>query len=163
MFSLTILGLVAAYMAVLFAVAWSQERPSARARGKGLGPSVYALSLAIYCTSWTYYGAVGTAARDGWEYLPIYIGPVIGLTLLFPLWRRIAAAARRENVGSMADFVASRYGKSQTLGAAVTVVAILGSLPYIALQLKSLSMAGALLTVAGVVIGAVAGAATKPR
>ena len=93
MFSLTILGLVAAYMAVLFAVAWSQERPSARARGKGLGPSVYALSLAIYCTSWTYYGAVGTAARDGWEYLPIYIGPVIGLTLLFPLWRRIAAAA----------------------------------------------------------------------
>ena len=129
MFSLVILGLVAAYMAVLFAVAWSQERPAARARGAGLGPSVYALSLAIYCTSWTYYGAVGTAARTGWEYLPIYIGPVLGLTLLFPVWRRIAAAARRENVGSMADFVASRYGKSQTLGAVVTIVAILGSLP----------------------------------
>ena len=153
MFSLTILGLVAAYMAVLFAVAWHQERPAARARGKGLGPSIYALSLAIYCTSWTYYGAVGTAARDGWEYLPIYIGPIIGLTLLFPLWRRIAAAARRENVGSMADFVASRYGKSQTLGAAVTVVAILGSLPYIALQLKSLSMAGELLTAGTPVAG----------
>ncbi|WP_438852978.1 PAS-domain containing protein [Brevundimonas nasdae] len=146
MFSLLILSLVVGYMAILFAVAWYQERPATRARGKGLGPSVYALSLAIYCTSWTYYGAVGTAARNGWEYLPIYIGPIIGVTVLFPLWRRIAAAARRENVGSMADFVASRYGKSQTLGAAVTVVAILGSLPYIALQLKSLSMAGELLT-----------------
>ena len=153
MFSLVILALVAAYMAVLFAVAWSQERPAARARGGGLGPSVYALSLAIYCTSWTYYGAVGTAARTAWEYLPIYIGPVLGLTLLFPVWRRIAAAARRENVGSMADFVASRYGKSQTLGAVVTIVAILGSLPYIALQLKSLSMAGALLTAGTPVAG----------
>ena len=120
MFSLTILGLVAAYMAVLFAVAWrGEQKTGARNR---LGPWAYPLSLSIYCTSWTYYGAVGTAARDGWEYLPIYMGPVIGLTLLFPLWRRIAAAARRENVGSMADFVASRYGKSQTLGAAVTVV-----------------------------------------
>lgn len=153
MFSLMILALVAAYMAVLFGVAWHQERPATRARGRGLGPSVYALSLAIYCTSWTYYGAVGTAARDGWEYLPIYIGPVLGLTVLFPLWRRIAAAARRENVGSMADFVASRYGKSQTLGAAVTLIAILGSLPYIALQLKSLSMAGALLTAGTPVAG----------
>ncbi|NBB63763.1 PAS domain-containing protein [Pseudomonas sp. ODNR1LW] len=151
MFSLMILGLVVAYMAVLFGVAWHQERPAAR--GRGLGPSVYALSLAIYCTSWTYYGAVGTAARDGWEYLPIYIGPVLGLTVLFPLWRRIAAAARRENVGSMADFVASRYGKSQTLGAVVTLIAILGSLPYIALQLKSLSMAGALLTAGTPVAG----------
>ena len=80
MFSLMILGLVVAYMAVLFGVAWHQERPGAR--GRGLGPSVYALSLAIYCTSWTYYGAVGTAAREGWEYLPIYIGPVLGLTVL---------------------------------------------------------------------------------
>ena len=153
MFSLMILGLVVAYMAVLFAVAWYQERPAVRARGRTMGATVYALSLAIYCTSWTYYGAVGTAARDGWEYLPIYIGPVIGLTLLFPLWRRIAAAARRENVGSIADFVASRYGKSQTLGAAVTIVAILGSLPYIALQLKSLSMAGELLTAGTPVAG----------
>lgn len=153
MFSLVILGLVAGYMAILFAVAWHQERPATRARGGGLGPSVYALSLAIYCTSWTYYGAVGTAARTGWEYLPIYIGPVLGLTLLFPVWRRIAAAARRENVGSMADFVASRYGKSQTLGAVVTLVAILGSLPYIALQLKSLSMAGELLTAGTPVAG----------
>ncbi|MNH59929.1 Sensor protein TorS [compost metagenome] len=146
MFSLATLALVAAYMATLFAVAWWYERPSIKTRGGALGPSLYALSLAIYCTSWTYYGAVGTAARSAWEYLPIYVGPALGVTVLFPLWKRIAAAARRENVGSMADFISSRYGKSPALGAAVAAVAILGSLPYIALQLKSLSMAGEMLT-----------------
>lgn len=153
MFSLATLALVAAYMATLFAVAWWYERPSIKTRGGALGPSLYALSLAIYCTSWTYYGAVGTAARSAWEYLPIYIGPALGVTVLFPLWKRIAAAARRENVGSMADFISSRYGKSPALGAAVAVVAILGSLPYIALQLKSLSMAGEMLTAGTPVAG----------
>lgn len=153
MFSLATLALVAAYMAVLFAVAWWYERPSIKTRGGALGPSLYALSLAIYCTSWTYYGAVGTAARSAWEYLPIYIGPALGVTVLFPLWKRIAAAARRENVGSMADFISSRYGKSPALGAAVALVAILGSLPYIALQLKSLSMAGEMLTAGTPVAG----------
>lgn len=153
MFSLATLALVAAYMAVLFAVAWWYERPSSKARGGALGPSLYALSLAIYCTSWTYYGAVGTAARSAWEYLPIYIGPALGVTVLFPLWRRIAAAARRENVGSMADFISSRYGKNPALGAAVAGVAILGSLPYIALQLKSLSMAGEMITAGTPVAG----------
>lgn len=143
MFSLATLVMTAAYMATLFAIAWWYERPHAKARGSGLlGPSLYSLSLAIYCTSWTYYGAVGTAARSGWEYLPVYIGPAIGLTLLFPLWRRIASAARRANAGSIADFLSSRYGKSPLLGASVTIVAILGALPYIALQLRSLTMAG---------------------
>lgn len=145
MFSLLILTLIASYMAVLFFVAWRGEKAPGR-KPFGFGPFAYALSLAIYCTSWTYYGAVGSAARDGWEYLPIYIGPVVGLVLLFPIWRRIAAASRRENIGSIADFISSRYGKSQTLGALVACVAILGSLPYIALQLKSLSMAWQLLT-----------------
>ena len=153
MFSLATLALVAAYMATLFAVAWWYERPSIKTRGGALGPSLYALSLAIYCTSWTYYGAVGTAARSAWEYLPIYIGPALGVTVLFPLWKRIAAAARRENVGSMADFISSRYGKSPALGAAVAAVAILGSLPYIALQLKSLSMAGEMITAGTPVAG----------
>ncbi len=154
MFSFATLVLTATYMATLFAIAWWYERPSVKAKGTGLlGPSLYALSLAIYCTSWTYYGAVGTAARDGWDYLPVYIGPAIGLTLLFPLWRRIASAARRANVGSMADFLSARYGKSPVLGAAVTVVAILGSLPYIALQLKSLSMAGEMINVNSAVAG----------
>lgn len=144
MFSLLILGLVGAYMAALFVIAWRGER--AGVHGRPLGTWTYAFSLAIYCTSWTYYGAVGTASRAGWEYLPIYIGPVLGLTLLFPLWRRIAAAARREKVGSIADFISSRYGRSQTLGAVVAVVAVVGSLPYIALQLKALAMGWALIT-----------------
>lgn len=153
MFSLATLALTAFYMAALFGIAWWYERPQIKARRGMLGPSLYALSLAIYCTSWTYYGAVGTAARDGWEYLPIYGGPILGLTLLLPLWRRIASAARRENVGSMADFISSRYGKSPALGAAVAGVAILGSVPYIALQLKSLSMAGEMITAGTPVAG----------
>lgn len=153
MFSLATLALTAFYMAALFGIAWWYERPQIKAQRGMLGPSLYALSLAIYCTSWTYYGAVGTAARDGWEYLPIYVGPILGLTLLLPLWRRIASAARRENVGSMADFISSRYGKSPALGAAVAGVAILGSVPYIALQLKSLSMAGEMITAGTPVAG----------
>jgi len=140
---LVILGLVALYMAILFAVAWRADRRGVRNRH--LKALIYALSLAIYCTSWTYFGAVGTAARSGWEYLPIYLGPMIALTVLFPLWRRIGAAAKRENVGSIADFLSARYGKSKALGALVAIVAITGSVPYIALQLKSLSMSWNLL------------------
>lgn len=144
MLSLLILAAVTAYVAILFVVAARSDRPAARERR---GPGwIYALSLAIYCTSWTYYGAVGTGARVGWEYLAIYIGPALGLTVLFPVWRRIAEAARRENIGSLSDFISSRYGKSQSLGAVVAVVAIVGSLPYIALQLQSLSMAWRLIT-----------------
>ncbi len=146
MYALIILSLVAAYMGVLFLVAWRSERRGQRGSGRSFGPWGYALSLAIYCTSWTYYGAVGTAARDGWEFLPIYLGPVFGIVVLFPIWKRIVAAAKRENIGSIADFISSRYGKSQPLGALVTCVAIVGSLPYIALQLKSLSMAWQLVT-----------------
>ena len=153
MFSLVILTAVAGYMAVLFAIAWRSDRKGTARPGRRFGPWAYALSLAIYCTSWTYYGAVGTASRDGWEFLPIYLGPAIGIIVLFPIWRRIAAAAKRENAGSIADFISSRYGKSQTLGAVVACVAIVGSLPYIALQLKSLSNAWALMTEGTAVAG----------
>jgi len=142
------LTLVCAYMAVLFAVAWRSDRFGERSTPakRPFAPFIYGLSLAIYCTSWTYYGAVGTATRSGWEFLPIYLGPVIGIVVLFPIWRRIADAAKRDNAGSIADFLASRYGKSQGLGALVAVVATAGSLPYIALQLKSLANAWALLS-----------------
>lgn len=153
MYALIILCAVAAYMAVLFAVAWRSDRQGYRPPNRRFGPWAYALSLAIYCTSWTYYGAVGTASRDGWEFLPIYIGPALGIVVLFPVWKRIAAAAKRENIGSIADFIAARYGKSHTLGALVACVAIVGSLPYIALQLKSLSMAWQLVTAGTPVAG----------
>ena len=141
---LQILMLAGAYMAFLFAVAWISER-SRSARRPRSRAVVYGLSLAVYCTSWTYFGAVGTAARSGWNYLPIYIGPSLVLTLLFPLWRRIAVAAKRENTGSIADFLSARYGKRPSVGAVVAAVAILGALPYIALQLRSMTMAVGLL------------------
>lgn len=154
MFSLATLALTAAYMAMLFAIAWWYERKPAKGSGPRLPrQGLYALSLAIYCSSWTYYGAVGTAARSGWEYLPVYLGPVLGLTLMFPLWQRIAFTARKAHVGSLADFISSRYGKSPVLGASVALVAIVGSLPYVALQLKSISMAGELINAGSFVAG----------
>lgn len=151
MHPLVLLLVVAAYMAVLFRIAWRADRPGqdspavAGADQTTAIPArrrraiIYALSLAVYCTSWTYFGAVGTAARSGWDYLPIYLGPALALLVGFPLWRRVAQAAKRENVGSIADFLAARYGKSRPLGALVAIVATVGSLPYIALQLKSLA------------------------
>lgn len=136
----------AAYMAVLFVVAWRADKGAARPVDPRRRAVIYGLSLAVYCTSWTYFGAVGTAARAGWEFVAIYLGPVLAVTLGFPLWRRVAAAAKRENVGSIADFLAARYGKSRPLGALVAVVAVAGSLPYIALQLKSLATGWTVLT-----------------
>ena len=154
MFSLAVLVMTIMYMAMLFAIASWFERPASRNRkGTFLGRNLYALSLAIYCSSWTYYGAVGTASRSGWEYLLIYVGPVLGITLLFPFWQRIVSSSRRENVGSMADFLSSRYGKSMWLGAAVTAVAIIGCVPYIALQLRSIAMAAKVVNINSVIEG----------
>ena len=142
-----IFALLTLYLLGLFAVAWRADRRPADA---GADPRrravVYSLSIAVYCTSWTYFGAVGTAGRNGWDYLPIYLGPVLAITLLFPIWRRVALATKRENIGSIADFLSSRYGKSRPLGMLVAAVAVAGALPYIALQLKSLSMGWATVT-----------------
>ncbi len=140
-----LMAAVAAYGMVLFGIAWSADRRPAP-RGKLPRGIIYALSMGVYCTSWTYYGAVGTAARTGWEYFTVFLGPILAVTLLFPLWSRVAVAAKRVNAGSIADFLAARYGRSRLLGALVAVVAVVGSLPYIALQLKSLSTGWALLT-----------------
>ena len=139
------LGLSGVYLAFLMAVAWRSERRPAKAR-----PSqrrlVYGLSLAVYCTSWTFFGAVGTAVRSGWDYLPIYIGPALVLTVGFPLWKRIASAVKRENTGSIADFLSARYGKSPLVGGVAAAVCLIGATPYIALQLRSLTMSLAMLT-----------------
>ena len=154
MFSLAVLVMTIMYMAMLFAIASWFERPASHGKKSSLlGRNLYALSLAIYCSSWTYYGAVGTASRNGWEYILIYVGPVLGITLLFPFWQRIVSSARRENVGSMADFLSSRYGKSISLGAVVTAVAIIGCVPYIALQLRSIAMASKVVNINSVIEG----------
>ena len=134
-----ILAATAIYMAGLFAIAWRGDR-RAEESGRPVSPIVYALALAVYCTSWTFYGAVGTAASGGWDYLPIYLGPAL-VFLVFPgVIRRIGDIAQRESVTSLSDFLAARYGKSRLLAATATLAAVAGSLPYIALQLKSVGM-----------------------
>ncbi|MGL4311194.1 MAG: ATP-binding protein [Paracoccaceae bacterium] len=130
-----------AYVALLFAVAFLAER---RARLGRLGwlrsPLVYTLSLSIYCTAWTFYGAVGYAARSGLEFITIYLGP----TLVFVGWwwilRKLVRIGRSQRVTSIADLISSRYGKSSTLGVVVTLICVVGITPYIALQLQSVAL-----------------------
>ena len=100
---------------------------------------VYALSLAVYCTSWTYYGSVGLASEHGLDFLPIYIGPILVIGLGAPFIARIANLARAQNVTTVADFVSARYGKSQAVAAVAALIALIGSAPYVALQLKAVA------------------------
>lgn len=127
---------ICAYMAGLFWLAWRQDRKTDTAGFKP-SPFVYALALSVYCTSWTYFGAVGTAASSGWDYLPIYLGPALIFLFMHQTFRRIGDIAERESVTSLSDFLSARYGKSRGVAALATLVAVAGSLPYIALQLKS--------------------------
>ncbi|RMF04398.1 MAG: hybrid sensor histidine kinase/response regulator, partial [Alphaproteobacteria bacterium] len=96
-------------------------------------------SLAVYCTSWTFFGSVGLSATAGLDFLPVYLGPIIMIGLGWPLLRRIVRLSKTQNITSIADFIAARYGKSPALAALVTVIAVAGTLPYIALQLKAVS------------------------
>ncbi len=103
------------------------------------GALIYPLSLAIYCTSWTFFGSVGFATRTSVDFLAIYIGPVLMIAVCTPLLRRVIKLAKSQNITSIADFIAARYGKSQAVAATVAVIAIVGSVPYIALQLKAVA------------------------
>ncbi|MCA8900129.1 MAG: PAS-domain containing protein [Hyphomonas sp.] len=134
-----IVGATGLYVLGLFAIAWRGDRRGTEEGGRQ-NPLVYALALGVYCTSWTFFGAVGTAASGGWDYLPIYVGPVI-VFLVFPgLLRRIGDVVQRESISSLSDFLSARYGKSRAVGAMAAIAAVMGSLPYIALQLKSVGM-----------------------
>ncbi len=133
------LALALGYALMLFIVAWRTEDRAARGGGAS-GPLTYAMSLAVYCTSWTFFGAVGTAATSGWNYLPIYLGPALVLLFGNGFMRRLVMAAKQDGSISIADFISSRYGKDRRLAALVTLIALLSALPYIALQLKSLGM-----------------------
>lgn len=130
---------VIAYMAILFGLAWQRDQQAARP-GFVQSPIIYALAIGVYCTSWTFFGAVGTAASSGWEYLTIYLGPALVFLFLPHLLKRIGDVAERESVTSLSDFLSARYGKSRRIGALVALAAVMGSLPYIALQLKSVGM-----------------------
>ena len=127
----------ALYMGGLFFIAWQGDKGDESASRFHDNPTRYALALAVYCTSWTYFGAVGTAASSGWEYLPIYVGPIIVFLFLPNMLARIGDLVQRESITSLSDFLAARYGKSRTLAALATLAAVTASLPYISLQLKS--------------------------
>lgn len=128
------------YLLLLFAVASHGDRRRRRCGVPRDGrPAVYALSLAIYCTSWTYFGGVGLASQRGLEFTGIYIGPILVFTLGMPVLRRIIELAKAEKLTSVADFVSARYGKNSAVGTIVALISLVGAIPYIALQLKSVS------------------------
>ncbi len=136
----TLVGLAFAYVGALFLVAWAGDRWTSTHAAKGSRPVIYALSIAVYCTSWTFYGSVGLAASTGYDFLPVYTGAIISFLFGSALIRRVVRLAKNQNITSIADFLAARYGKSQAVAAVVTVIAVLSSLPYIALQLKAVAL-----------------------
>ncbi|WP_312257012.1 hybrid sensor histidine kinase/response regulator [Stutzerimonas nitrititolerans] len=133
-----LIALVAlSYMAVLFAIAFYGDR-NRESMSPRIRAWVYSLSLAVYCTSWTFFGAVGQAAEQLWSFLPIYLGPILLLLLAPQVLQKMILISKQENITSIADFIAARYGKSQVLAIVVTLICLVGVLPYIALQLKGI-------------------------
>ena len=135
----TVLALSLAYLGLLFAVAYFGDRYARDWSASSVAPAVYGLSLAIYCTSWTFYGGVGRAATSGIDFIFIYTGPALVVIAGYPLLRKMVRVAKQHNVTSIADFLASRYGKSRAVGVTATLFATVGVLPYIALQLQAVS------------------------
>ena len=134
-----IIAAALAYIGLLFLVASYGDRKRGLGRDGRSRLLIYPLSLAIYCTSWTFFGSVGSASRTGYEFLTIYIGPALMIGLFSPLLIRIVRLAKAQNITSIADFIAARYGKAQAVAATVALIAIIGTIPYIALQLKAVS------------------------
>ncbi|MDF3064318.1 MAG: histidine kinase [Microvirga sp.] len=140
MLSLPVIAFVSlAYLGILFAIAHFGDRRADAGRSIIASPTVFALSIAVYCTSWTFYGSVGRAASSGVGFLPIYLGPTLTFFLGWIVIRKIIRISKANRVTSIADFIASRYGKSFELGILVSVIAVVGILPYISLQLKAIS------------------------
>jgi Na+/proline symporter/signal transduction histidine kinase len=127
------------YLCALFAVAHIGDISGKRLMEGRWRTTIHALALAVYCTSWTFFGSVGLASRSGLDFFAIYIGPIIVVGLGWPVIARIVRLAKAQNITSIADFVASRYGKSERVAALVAVIAVVGAVPYIALQLKAVS------------------------
>src|SRR5215469_17915169 len=128
------------YLGLLFAIAFYGDRRAEQGRGVGRESIIYALSLAIYCTSWTFYGSVGRAASHGIDFILIYVGPILLILPGYAIMRKILRIARAHNVTSIADFIGARYGKSRPVAALATVIAVVGVLPYLALQLQAVTL-----------------------
>ena len=133
----TLISIIICYLGVLFFIAFLAEKNS---KSKWVNNSiVYSLSLAVYCSAWTYYGSVGIAANSGVSFLPIYLGPVIAAPIWIVVLRKIMRISKQHKISSLADFVSLRYGNNRFLGALITVVCVFGIVPYISLQLKAIS------------------------
>jgi signal transduction histidine kinase len=141
-----VLGASLAYLLALFAVATWADRRVAQGRSVIGNAWIYALSMGVYCTAWTYFGSVGRAASGGVWFLPIYLGPTLAMVLAWAVLRKMVRIARQYRITSIADFIASRYGKSRALAALVTLLALVGVVPYVALQLKAVASGYLVLT-----------------
>ena len=142
----TVIAVSLLYLLVLFAIAAIADRRAAAGRSLIGNAWVYALSLAVYCTAWTYFGSVGRAAAGGVWFLPIYLGPMLAMLVAWLVVRKMIRIAALYRITSIADFIASRYGKSPAVAAVVTLITVIGLLPYIALQLKAVSVGYDVLT-----------------
>jgi Na+/proline symporter/signal transduction histidine kinase len=134
MLSIIVLG----YLSVLFIMAYCAERLEKKGRSVVTNPYVYSLSLAVYCTSWTFYGSVGEAATSGLSYLPIYLGPTLVSALWAVVLTKIIMIAKTHRITTISDFLSSRYGNSIFLSVLVTVVTLAGITPYLGLQMKAI-------------------------
>lgn len=134
-----IAGISLSYLALLFGIAYLVERQKRKGNQIKGTSWIYALSLAVYCTGWTYYGSVGRAVTSGLEFLTIYLGPSIMCALFVPVLQKILRICKTQRINSIADFISTRYGKDFSLGVVVTLCCIVGIIPYIALQLKAIS------------------------
>ncbi len=144
-----LLALIAlAYLGVLFAIAWVGDRWAAAGRQPIPKPYIYSLSLAVYCTSWAFYGTVGQSASLGWPFPPTYVGTILLFLLIPGLLAKLISVSRRERITSVADFVAARYGRDHSIAVAITLIAACGIIPYIALQLKAIDQTFNTLTAA---------------
>lgn len=144
-----VIGAAALYLAALFAIAAFADRRAREGRSLIGNAWVYGLSLAVYCTAWTYFGSVGRAATTGVWFLPIYLGPTLVMLVAWVVVRKMIRIAHTYRITSIADFIASRYGKSPLVAAVVTLITVVGIVPYIALQLKAVSAGYTVLTATG--------------
>ena len=135
-----IVGCSLAYISLLFLIAWWVDKRSTDHKpGIVNSPYVYALSLAVYCTAWTFFGSVGRATTGGLSFLGVYLGPTLLAPLWFVLLRKIILISKNQRITSIADFISARYGKSTKIGVLVTLIAVLGIVPYISIQLKAVT------------------------
>ncbi|HAU26461.1 MAG TPA: hybrid sensor histidine kinase/response regulator, partial [Alteromonas australica] len=134
------------YLFLLFSLASWGDKNSPTARALTSHPAIYSLALGIYCTAWTFFGMVGQASRDTWIYLPIMLGPILVYVLGYRFIYKLTLVSKKQHITTISDFIASRYGKRQTVALLVTLIALLATIPYIALQLKAIGSTFQLLT-----------------